>query len=74
MLDAAHPHDDQAVFEPPPAPPQREKPKIVRQDPPEKQNPTERFKTARGESQEKPEWGEGDEGFKRPKTPADRMR
>ena len=33
-----------------------------------------RVKTARGESQEKPEWGEGDDGFKRPRTPADRMR
>ncbi|EJD54552.1 hypothetical protein AURDEDRAFT_110142 [Auricularia subglabra TFB-10046 SS5] len=66
----AHPHDDQNVFKEPEKP----KPKIVRSDPPEKQNPTVRFKDAKNSAETKPEWGKGDDGYKRPKTPADKLR
>jgi hypothetical protein len=50
------------------------KPKVTRVTPPEKQEPEIRYGGAKEESKNKAEWGSGDEGFKTPKTPAERLR
>ncbi|KAG6911305.1 hypothetical protein DXG01_002144 [Tephrocybe rancida] len=69
---AAHPHGEQVeagspVQEPP-------VPKVTRVTPPEKQDPSIRFKGASAEGKRKGEWGTGDEGYKAPTEPSDRMR
>jgi len=66
----AHPHDDQNVFEAP----SKTKPKVVRQDPPEKMNQQDRFRGDKADADKQPEWGQGYNGYARPKTPADKMR
>lgn len=53
---------------------QPKKPKVTRVTPPEKQDPEIRYGGAKEESKGRPEWGSGDEGFKAPKTPAERLR
>ncbi|KAL0951842.1 hypothetical protein HGRIS_008503 [Hohenbuehelia grisea] len=71
-----HPHNDQAAPEPgaPAEPPKVQVPKVTRVTPPEKQDPSVRFKDAGREGSQKPEWGTGDEGYRAPKNPADRLR
>ncbi|KZS93324.1 hypothetical protein SISNIDRAFT_549703 [Sistotremastrum niveocremeum HHB9708] len=64
-----HPHDDQAAFNAQPV-----KPKIERVVPSEKLDPSVRFAGAREEGEQKPDWGQGPEGYRRPKSPADKMR
>jgi len=49
-------------------------PKVTRVAPPEKQDPSVRFKTAAEEGKEKGEWGKGKEGFKAPVDAGGRMR
>jgi len=72
--EAIHQHD---------APPPRDKkpidasappPKVTRVTPPEKQEPEVKYGNAAGDSKAKSEWGAGEEGFKTPKTPAERLR
>lgn len=53
---------------------QPQNPKVTRVTPPEKQEPEIRYGGAKEESKNKAEWGAGDEGFKTPKTPAERLR
>jgi hypothetical protein len=53
---------------------QPKKPKLTRVTPPEKQDPEVRYGGAKEESKGRPEWGSGEEGFKSPKTPAERLR
>jgi hypothetical protein len=53
---------------------QAQKPKLTRVTPPEKQDPEVRYGGAKEESRNRAEWGSGDEGFKTPKTPAERLR
>ncbi|KAH7100145.1 hypothetical protein BKA62DRAFT_707746 [Auriculariales sp. MPI-PUGE-AT-0066] len=79
---AGHPHDNEDLFQSPDGQPVeqqqqqviRERPKIVREDPPEKKNPQDRYRNVKESAEGSPEWGEGDAGYKRPKTPADKMR
>jgi len=74
--EAIHQHDL------PPQPPRDKKPldvsapppKVTRVTPPEKQDPEVKYGTAAGEPKAKSEWGAGEEGFKTPKTPAERLR
>jgi len=49
-------------------------PKVIRVTPPEKQEPEVKYGNAAGDSKAKSEWGAGEEGFKTPKTPAERLR
>ncbi|KAG8799663.1 hypothetical protein FRC17_007071 [Serendipita sp. 399] len=49
-------------------------PRFSRQNPPEKQDPKVKYKDAGAEANAKPEWGEGDEGYMRPKSAADKLR
>lgn len=70
-----HPHDEQIESETPVQdPPSVPKPKITRVTPPEKQDPSIKFKGASKEGRRKSEWGQGEEGFKAPKAPSDKMR
>lgn len=71
---ADHPHDDQKAFgveeklpSQPPKLPQRE-------PPPENRPPEVKYGQAAAEGRRKDEWGQGEEGYKRPKTAADKMR
>jgi len=50
------------------------KPKFTREVPPEEQEPAERYADALRDRESQPEWGQGKEGYKRPKTPSDKMR
>ncbi|TFK70448.1 hypothetical protein BDN72DRAFT_818780 [Pluteus cervinus] len=50
------------------------KPKINRVTPPEKEEPAVKFKDASSEGRAKAEWGTGEDGYKAPKAPADKMR
>ncbi|KAI6154001.1 hypothetical protein BKA82DRAFT_4096362 [Pisolithus tinctorius] len=50
------------------------RPKITRGVPPEKQDPSVRFKDINKESATQSEWGTGDQGYKQPKSPAERLR
>ncbi|KAG5643543.1 hypothetical protein DXG03_000684 [Asterophora parasitica] len=67
-----HPHDGQpeAILPLREAPP----PKVTRVTPPEKQDPSIRFKDAPKKAAEKGEWGTGEAGYKRPSEPAERLR
>lgn len=49
-------------------------PRFSRQTPPEKQKPQVKFKDAGAEAEAKPEWGEGNEAYMRPKSAADKLR
>ncbi|KIJ53577.1 hypothetical protein M422DRAFT_25420 [Sphaerobolus stellatus SS14] len=65
-----HPHDDQKAFEAPEVKvklPQRE-------TSPENLPPEIKFGKAAQEGKHKEEWGQGTDGYKRPRTPADKMR
>lgn len=48
--------------------------KFERHLPPEQQDPAVRFREAKAESAAHGEWGSGDEGYKAPKSPSERMR
>lgn len=67
-----HPHEDQQQEQQAPGSPP--KPKITRAVPPEKQDPAVRFRDAASEGKRRSEWGTGEEGYKAPKAPADKMR
>ena len=71
---AAHPHDEQIIPDSPVQDPA--KPKVTRLPPPEKQDPAHRFGNAdfKAESDRKGAWGTGEEGFKPPTNPSDKMR
>lgn len=49
-------------------------PKVTRVTPPEKQDPAVRYKDAASEKDKTSEWGVGDEGYKPPSSPSDKMR
>lgn len=49
-------------------------PRFSRQPPPEKQDPVVKFKDVGAEAAAKSDWGEGDDAYMRPKSPADRLR
>lgn len=68
----AHPHDDAQVK--PNAPKEPSKPKIQRVTPPEKQDPSIKYSTAKSEADKKSEWGSGDDGYLPPTNPSDKMR
>lgn len=75
-LKDAHPEDSDppvAGFEPSSDSPRGQRP-ITRQTPPEKQPPSVKYKDAPEQAKEKPEWGEGEAGYKRPKNAADKLR
>jgi nucleobindin len=50
------------------------RPKLTRITPPEKQDPLVKFGSAAEDAKARSEWGSGEEGFKPPKTPAERLR
>ncbi|TDL26455.1 hypothetical protein BD410DRAFT_881829, partial [Rickenella mellea] len=58
----------------PPAAEPESGPKITRQTPPEKLAPSERYKGAQQEGAKRPEWGEGEAGYRPPSNPSDKMR
>ncbi|PPQ99535.1 hypothetical protein CVT24_005325 [Panaeolus cyanescens] len=47
---------------------------VKRQPPPEKQDPTLKYKDAKGDATRKGEWGTGEGGYKAPTEPSDKMR
>lgn len=70
-----HPHDDQMHAQQPiQNPPQPSNPKVNRVTPPEKQDPSTRYKDAKRESEVHDDWGTGSGGYKVPKSPSERMR
>ncbi|KAJ7755025.1 precursor to secretory protein Ssp120 [Mycena maculata] len=70
-----HPHDDAVVIDPLVEPPSdSSKPKVNRMPPPEKQDPSIKFKGAKSAGDKKGEWGTGSEGYKPPTNPGDKMR
>jgi len=69
---AAHPHDEQVEVIPPVHEPPV--PKITRTPPPEKQDPSIRFKDASEQAKNKGEWVAGEKGYMRPTDPSDRLR
>jgi nucleobindin len=46
----------------------------MRETPPENLPPEIKYGGAAAEGRAKPEWGQGEDGYKRPKTAADKMR
>jgi hypothetical protein len=75
-LKDAHPADSDppvAGSEPPSDSLRAQKP-ITRETPPEKQPPSVKYKDAPEQAKEKPEWGEGEAGYQRPKSAADKLR
>jgi len=50
------------------------KPKITRVTPPEKQDPSIKFKDAEAAAKNKDEWGAGNAGYVAPREPSDRLR
>jgi hypothetical protein len=48
--------------------------KVTYERPPKRSDPKEHLKGAIREATQKGEWGTGEEGYKRPKTPADKLR
>ncbi|GJJ13161.1 hypothetical protein Clacol_007412 [Clathrus columnatus] len=70
MSQAPHPHDDQQVFEAD----EKHFPIPQRETPPEKLPPEVKFQKAALEGRNKDEWGQGTEGYSRPRTAADKMR
>ncbi|TFK26749.1 hypothetical protein FA15DRAFT_667029 [Coprinopsis marcescibilis] len=60
-----------------PADPQTQtagKPKVTRIPPPEKQDPSVKYKGAKEEGERAGQWGEGEGGYKAPTKPAEKMR
>jgi len=47
---------------------------VTYQRPPKRPDPKEHLKGAIREATEKSAWGTGEEGFKRPKSPSDKLR
>ena len=80
VLEAMHdggssePHAEQDIHADDPSLGMPSKPKITRQTPPEKLDPSIRYADAARERGEQAGWGEGDSGYKTPKTPNERMR
>ncbi|ESK96124.1 precursor to secretory protein [Moniliophthora roreri MCA 2997] len=70
-MGAEHPHAEQGGADSPPSVPN---PRITRVTPPEKQDPAQRFRSAKAEADKKGEWGSGSDGYKRPVKPEDKMR
>lgn len=69
-----HPHDDQKAFGVSNAQ-GSDKSKIPQREvPPEKRPPEQRYGQAANEARTKEEWGQGPDGYKPPRTPADKMR
>ncbi|EIN14359.1 precursor to secretory protein Ssp120 [Punctularia strigosozonata HHB-11173 SS5] len=68
----APPHDDQQLSDQPLKEPPL--PKVTRVTPPEKMDPVERYREAKKASGEQEGWGQGNSGYKAPKTPTERMR
>lgn len=50
------------------------KPKITRGVPPERLDPSVRYKSIGKDSAGQAEWGTGEQGYKQPKSPAERLR
>ena len=48
--------------------------KVTYQRPPKRPDPKEHLKGAIREASEKSAWGTGEEGYKRPKSPSDKLR
>ena len=48
--------------------------RFARQPPPERQDPRVKFKDAGAEAEAKPEYGQGEEGYMRPRSAADKLR
>lgn len=72
---SVHPHEDQAHEQVPiQEPPQASGPKITRQTPPERKDPSERYKDAKADSANHDAWGTGEGGYKVPNSPSERMR
>lgn len=72
---AAHPHDEQIVPDKPVEDPfAPSNPKVTRLPPPEKAEPQVKFKDAKAAGERKGEWGQGEEGYKAPSDPSDKMR
>ncbi|KAI5998044.1 hypothetical protein EDD15DRAFT_2572555 [Pisolithus albus] len=69
--EAMHAHEQAPVRPPAESAP---RPKITRGVPPEKQDPSVRFKDINKESTAQSEWGTGEQGYKQPKSPAERLR
>ncbi|KAH8835069.1 precursor to secretory protein Ssp120 [Flagelloscypha sp. PMI_526] len=71
-----HPFVDPNGAPPPPVqePSGKGVPEYTRNTPPEKQDPTVRFKDAKSQAEAKDAWGQGADGFKPPKEAGDRMR
>ncbi|KAG6817585.1 hypothetical protein H0H87_006962 [Tephrocybe sp. NHM501043] len=69
---AVHPHGEQIEAVPPAQEPPV--PKVTRTPPPEKQDPSIRFKGASAEAKRKGEWGTGEDGYKAPREASDKMR
>lgn len=76
-------HEPEAQAPPPPATGSTEEapapvlppnPKVTRVTPPEKQEPAVKFKEASQEKGKQAEWGAGDDGYKSPSSPSDKMR
>lgn len=49
-------------------------PKVTRVTPPEKQDPAVKYKEASKQRASQSEWGSGDDGYKPPRSPSDKMR
>ncbi|KAG5652199.1 hypothetical protein H0H81_005934 [Sphagnurus paluster] len=69
-----HPHDEPAREVPAASQQGPPVPKVTRVTPPEKQDPSIRFKDASKAAKQKGEWGTGEGGYKPPTDPSDRMR
>ncbi|KAG6874375.1 hypothetical protein C0995_015111 [Termitomyces sp. Mi166 len=67
---SSHPHGEQVEAVPPVQEPPI--PKVTRVPPPEKQDPSVRFKDAPAEAKRRGDWGEG--GYRAPTEPSDRLR
>lgn len=68
------PGDDAAVQAEKVEEPAPVKPKLTRVTPPEKQDPAVRYREASKQREKKAEWGSGDDGYKSPTSPSDKMR
>jgi len=51
-----------------------DKPKFQREQPPEKQDPSVRFRDLHKELEGQAEWGSGSQGYKQPKSPQEKLR
>lgn len=71
-MGVGHPHNEQVEVPVPIEDPSR--PQVTRQVPPEKQDPSVRFKEAKSAAESKGEWGQGDGGYRAPKEASDKMR